>query len=274
MSELTSLAIVISTYNAPDFLRLTLEGYRRQSDLNFSIYIADDGSEAETTALIKDIQADFPVPIRHIWQEDKGFRKAHIHNQIIRQISEMQTLLTDGDCIPLPGLVRAHRKLARQDAFISGSRILISQKLTKKLCLQPYFDSGCSPLWWLQQRLTGNINRLLPLLVSPRLSGVSDQLEGIRGCHLSCPTEFLIRINGFDESFEGWGREDSDLTARMLHAGLQRRNLLGLPVLHLWHQENSRHRLDENDTMLQACLDEHRIEAIRGLRQLRDETDA
>jgi GT2 family glycosyltransferase len=274
MSELPSLAVVISTYNAPNFLRLTLEGYRWQSDLNFSIYIADDGSEAETKTLIEGFQANFPVPIRHIWQQDKGFRKAHIHNQTICQISETRTLLTDGDCIPLPGLVQAHRKLSRQDAFISGSRILISQKLTRKLCLQPYFDSGCSSLWWLQQRLTGNINRLLPLLISPRLSGVSDQLEGIRGCHLSCPTEVLIHINGFDESFEGWGREDSDLAARMLHAGLQRRNLLGLPVLHLWHQENSRQRLDENDTMLQACLDEHRIKAVQGLQQLRGETDA
>jgi GT2 family glycosyltransferase len=274
MHDLPSLAVVISTYNAPDFLRLTLEGYRRQSDLNFSIYIADDGSESETTALIKTFQADFPVPIRHVWQKDKGFRKAHIHNQTIRQISETHTLLTDGDCIPLPGLVQAHREFARKDAFISGSRILMSQNSTRNLCRQQFFDADRSPVWWLKQRLTGNINRLLPLLISPRLSDASEQLEGIRGCHLACPTEVLIRINGFDESFEGWGREDSDLTARMLHAGLQRRNLLGLPVLHLWHQEHSRHRLDENDIMLQACLNERRIEAIRGLRQLRDETDA
>ena len=268
MSELPSLAVVISTYNAPDFLRLTLEGYRQQSDLNFSIYIADDGSEAETKTLIEGFQADFPVPIRHIWQQDKGFRKAHIHNQTISQISETRTLLTDGDCIPLPGLVKAHRELARKDTFISGSRVLISQKMTGKLSQQKTFSSDHSPLWWLQQRLAGNINRLIPLLISPRLSNISDQLEGIRGCHLSCPTEILIRINGFDESYEGWGREDSDLTARMFHAGLKRQNLRGLPVLHLWHEEFSRHRLDENDSMLQACLDEKRIEAIQGLKQM------
>ena len=272
MSELPSLAVVISTYNAPDFLRLALEGYRRQSDLNFSIYIADDGSKTETAALIEKFQADFPVQIRHIWQQDKGFRKAHIHNQTIGQINETRTLLTDGDCIPLPGLVKAHRELADPKSFISGSRVLLSQKLTKKLCQQQYLQPDPSPFWWLQQRLTGRINRLLPIMMSPCLSGCSEQLEGIRGCHLSCPTETLIRINGFDESFEGWGREDSDLTARMLHAGLKRQNLRGLPVLHLWHAGNSRHRLDENDTMLQACLNERRIEAIRGLRQLGSKT--
>ncbi|MDQ6996160.1 MAG: galactosyltransferase-related protein, partial [Mariprofundus sp.] len=68
--------------------------------------------------------------------------------------------------------------------------------------------------------------------------------------------------------FEGWGREDSDLTARLLHAGFKRRNLRGLPVLHLWHQESSRQHLADNDHMLQTCLNEQRIEAIQGLKQL------
>lgn len=266
------LAVVISTYNAPDFLRLVLEGYRRQSDRNFSIYIADDGSTSETLKLIERTRQDFPVPIRHVWQDDDGFRKARIHNETILQISETQTLLTDGDCIPLPGLVATHRRLARQDAFISGRRILLSRQMTAKLCELEYFDSQRTAGWWLKQRLSGNINRLLPLLLPAKLSEATEELQGIRGCHLACPTEALVRINGFDESFEGWGREDSDLTARLLHAGLKRRNLSAPPVLHLWHEEFSRRRLDENDAILQACLDERRIEAIRGLREL-DEQD-
>ena len=77
-----------------------------------------------------------------------------------------------------------------------------------------------------------------------------------------------MRLLVFDESFAVGGPEDSDLTARLLHAGLKRRNLRGTPVLHLWHQEFSRNRLEENDAMLQACLNESRIEAKHGLKQL------
>jgi len=264
----TSLAVVISTYNQPDFLRLTLEGYRQQTDTDFCIYIADDGSSSETKQLVQTIQADFPVPIHHLWQADDGFRKARIHNRVISKISESHTLLTDGDCIPLPGLVAAHRRFAGNDYFISGSRVLLSRPCTERLCSLPYFETARSKLWWFRQRLSGNINRLLPLLLPTALSNPSVQLEGIRGCHLSCATEALLRINGFDESFEGWGREDSDLTARLLHAGFKRRNLRGLPVLHLWHRESSRQHLAENDTMLQACLNEQRIEAKCGLEQL------
>lgn len=263
-----SLAVVISTYNQADFLRLTLEGYRRQTDTAFSIYIADDGSKSETGQLIEHIQADFPVPVHHIWQPDNGFRKARIHNRVISQVGESHILLTDGDCIPLPGLIAAHRRYAGENYFISGSRILLSRPCTKRVCRLHAFETACSKLWWFKQRLCGNINRLLPLLLPAALSAPSVQLEGIRGCHLSCPTAALHAINGFDEAFEGWGREDSDLTARLLHAGFKRRNLRGMPVLHLWHQEFSRQRLAENDDMLQACLNEQRIEANIGLRQL------
>ncbi|MDQ6982199.1 MAG: glycosyltransferase [Mariprofundus sp.] len=263
-----SLAIVISTYNQPDFLRLTLEGYRRQTDTNFTIYIADDGSTPETAQTIRHVQADFPVTIHHLWQADNGFRKARIHNRVISRISETHTLLTDGDCIPLPGLIAAQRRFAGDHYFISGSRVLLSRPCTERMCQLNSFETARSMLWWLRQRISGSINRLFPLLLPATLSQPSFQLEGIRGCHLSCPTKALVRINGFDESFEGWGREDSDLTARLLHAGFSRRNLRGLPVLHLWHQESSRQRLEENDTMLQACLNERRIEARIGLKHL------
>ena len=270
MHTMPSLAVVISTYNAPDFLHLTLEGYRKQSDLNFSIYIADDGSKKETTELIQQFQKTFPVPIQHISQTDNGFRKARVHNKVIARIKEPYTLLTDGDCIPLPGLVASHRRFSGDRYFISGSRILLSQPWTVQLCHTGQLTTDQSALSWFRQRLAGNINRLIPLLIPARLGSASEKLAGIRGCHLSCPTSALIQINGFDEAFEGWGREDSDLTARLMHAGFKRRNLRGLPVLHLWHEEFSRHRLEENDEMLQTCLDEKRIEAVCGLRQLGD----
>ena len=270
----TTLAVVISTYNQPGFLRLTLEGYRRQTDRNYCIYIADDGSSEATGQLIERMQRDFPVPIHHIRQSDHGFRKARIHNRVIAQVRETQTLLSDGDCIPPAGLVAAHRRYAGDDYFVSGSRVLLSRNYTEQLCKQPAFASTERLSCWLKRRLRGQVNRLLPLLLPPSLGPASQQLKGIRGCHLACPTAALRRINGFDESFEGWGREDSDLVARLLHAGLSRRNLRGQPVLHLWHPESSRQQLADNDEILQACLHEKRIEALQGIKQLHEKAGA
>ena len=265
------IAVLISTYNSPEFLRLVLEGYRAQSDPGFAIYIADDGSTEKTKALISQYQVDFPVPIPHIWHEDDGFRKARVHNIAIAQIDEPYVILTDGDCVPLPRMIESHRKAAREGCLISGGRVLLSKTWTKSLVTgedQLHNDSSFTE--WLSHRIRGNINRLFPIFIPPHPSQPNQILKGIRGCHLSCWLSDLKTINGFDESFEGWGREDSDLVARMFHAGIYRLNLRGMPVLHLWHQEEKREELNKNDRLLAECLETRRIEAIRGLKQLQE----
>lgn len=263
-----SLAVVISTYNAPNMLRLALEGYKAQTDTGFCIYIADDGSGPETRELIDNFRKNAPVPVQHITHEDAGFRKARIHNEVIRQCREDYILLTDGDCVPLPGLVAAHRRFASRGFFVSGSRILLSESLSRRLQDDTDTLPALTKGRMIQWRMQGKTNRLLPLLLPLHVSPQHNRLEGIRGCHLACWRQDLLTVNGFDETFEGWGREDSDLAARLLHAGIRRRDLRGLPVLHLWHKEEPRNRLAENDAMLTQCLNEKRIRAIRGIAEL------
>lgn len=263
------IAVVISTYNSPAFLQLVLDGYRKQSDLGFSIYIADDGSGKETRDLIASYQANSPVPINHIWHEDRGFRKARIHNLTIEQIKEPYVLLTDGDCVPLPRMIETHRRLARQGHLISGGRVLLSHAWTESVCKNDAeLNSDATFTEWFSHRLNNNINRILPITMPPHLGRSNQKLKGIRGCHISCWLDGLHLVNGFDESYEGWGREDSDLIARMFHAGIYRLDLRGMPVLHLWHREEARSQLNRNDHLLAACLKHKRIEAVKGLKEL------
>ncbi len=264
-------AVVISTYNRPDFLQLVLEGYRRQDTHRFSIYIADDGSTDETANLIRAMQAGFPVGIRHIRHEDKGFRKARIHNIVLREVSEPYVILTDGDCIPPTCLVSTHLRLASPGCMITGSRVLLSRAYCADLLAGGKLPD-MRPAALVGHRLRGRINRLLPLLLPVRLGPANHDLHGIHGCHLSCWRDDLLRINGFDERFEGWGREDSDLVARLFHAGVRRRPLRGSPVWHLWHREEDRGRVDDNDQLLQACLDEKRVRAVQGIGELEGTT--
>ncbi|HKI60255.1 MAG TPA: glycosyltransferase family 2 protein [Mariprofundaceae bacterium] len=265
------IAVLISTYNSPNFLRLVLEGYRKQSDTNFVIYIADDGSGDETSTLIKAFQADFPVPIHCIWHNDYGFRKARVHNMAIKQIVEPYVILTDGDCIPLPRMIETHRRIARKGHLISGGRVLLSQQWTEAVTRGASKLRSDAPIAeWLRHRLKRNINRILPIIMPSHVGAPHQQLKGIRGCHISCWLDDLIRINGFDESFEGWGREDSDLVVRLFHAGIYRLDLRGMPVLHLWHKEEKREQLNKNDQLLAECLNSRRIEAIKGLKELQE----
>jgi len=262
-----SIAVVISTYNNPDFLCLVLKGYARQSDKNFSVYIADDGSNDTTRMMIASMSASFPVPLHHIWHEDRGFRKSHIHNQTFQEVSEPYVILTDGDCIPMENMISMHRKFAEQHTMVSGSRILLSQAWTQELQTSLSLPH-VSPLKCLGLAFSKKINRLLPLLMPTHTSSSQQKLSGIHGCHLALFKEDLVRVNGYDEIFEGWGREDSDLVARLFHAGVKRKNLRGTPVLHLWHKENDRNNLQKNNDLLQRCLKEKRVRALQGLDEL------
>lgn len=263
------IAVLVSTYNRPAYLRLVLDGYRRQTDSNITLYVADDGSGEETRRLIDAFTRDAPFPVRHIWHEDRGFRKCRIHNRSLLEVREAYVILTDGDCVPLPGLVATHRRHAERGCLLSGGRILLSKAWTERLCQSDAPDIPVSMAGWLGLRISGKINRLLPLLLPVHAGQPTTRLKGIRGCHLSCWHDDIVHVNGFDEHFEGWGREDSDLVARLLHTGCRRRNLRGVPVLHLWHEAESRHRLDINDDMLRQCLESGRKRALKGIDDIR-----
>jgi len=261
------IAVVISTYNNPDYLNLVLKAYTQQTDKKFILYIADDGSTDSTRALIVQYQANSELKIHHVWHEDRGFRKARIHNMAFRLLREDYVILTDGDCLPMPDMVATHRRCAQRGSFLSGSRVLCSQAWSQAL-----LADGVLPdmrrMQSIRLLLQKKVNRVLPLWMPAHTSAPNMRLSGIHGCHISLFRDDVYRVNGFDESFEGWGREDSDLVARLFHAGVQRRTLRGVPVWHLWHPENSRASLDQNDDILQACLKEKRQRALQGLDEL------
>lgn len=262
------IAIMISTYKAAPFLSMTLQGYAQQSDREFSIYIADDGSGPEIADLIEAFRARHSIPIRHLWHEDKGYRRALALNRAIHVVQEPYIVLTDADCVPLPDMVATHKRIAEQGILIRGSRVLISEGKTALLGEAATWSADQSFMQWLQWRMQGHINRLFPILMPAFTSGESVRLPGIRGCHFAFWTGDARQVNGFDSSYEGWGREDSDFAARLFHAGVKRKNLYGMPVMHLWHKEASRDRLGANDDMLSRCLLERRIRAIEGLGEL------
>jgi len=264
----SKLAIIVSTYNAAPFLRMTLEGYAQQNDKQFSLYIADDGSGPEIAQVIEDFRSRHDIPIHHLWHEDRGYRRALALNRAIAAVDEPYIVLTDADCVPLPGMIAAHKSIAETGIFIRGSRILLSEAMTGRLASQGRWSPSLSALQWMAWRMRGHINRAFPLFMPLRTSGSSEKLPGIRGCHFAFWTADARRVNGFDSSYEGWGREDSDFAARLFHAGVRRKNLYGMPVMHLWHREASRDRLGANDDILNRCLQERRIRAIEGLEEL------
>jgi len=267
-----SIAVIVTTYNRPDALRAVLEGYHAQEDREFILLVADDGSREDTAEVVTRFARSAPFAVRHIWQEDLGFRAAAIRNRALAAAGADYVVFSDGDCIPLPGFVAGHRRLAGRGWFVVGNRVLLSEGLTARVLQGGMAVHGWGAFDWAGARLRGEVNRLLPLFPVPLPSFIrkwpGTRWEGAMTCNLAAWREDLVAVNGLDESYAGWGLEDSDLVIRLLRSGIRRKSArFYAPVLHLWHREQDRSALTENSRRLEEILKSDRVRAARGADQ-------
>ncbi|MGO3184134.1 MAG: glycosyltransferase family 2 protein [Aequorivita sp.] len=245
-------SLLISTYNWPEALELVLLSVDNQTEKPDEILIADDGSSEETKALIADFQKRLIVPLYHFWHEDKGFRKAIILNKAIAAAKGEYIIQVDGDCIMHKDFVRDHKALAQCNVYLFGSRVNIQEKFLPKLFASQkikfnFFDEGI-------KKRTRNLR--LPALSS--LYKTTDEISGkMRGCNVSYWKKDVVAVNGYNEEFEGWGREDSELIIRMMHNGVLGRRLRyrGI-VYHIWHKVKDQSRFEINDSLQEKALAE------------------
>lgn len=264
-------SLIITTYNRPDALAAVLRGVARQSVPPHEVLVADDGSAAPTGELVAAWRARLPFPLRHIWQEDRGFRAGEARNRALSAASGDYVIFLDGDCVPAADFVARHVSLAAPGFFVAGNRVLLMPAFTEKT-LRASLAVETLPFMQLALlRLKGGINRLLPAL---RLDDGAWRLrnqhwEGVRTCNFAAWRRDLLRVDGFDCAFEGWGLEDSDLAIRLLNAGVKRKDgRFATGVFHLWHREADRAGLARNRRLLETVLTEKRITARKGLSTL------
>ncbi len=269
------ISVIVTTYNRPDALDAALRALAHQSDRNFEIIVADDGSGEDTASVVESWTSRLAVPIKHVWQKHQGFRGAEIRNRGISVSAGAYCIFLDGDCLAPAGFVANHRRLAEPGWFVAGNRILLSAELTNAVL------AGSLPAerWHLaelvRQRLSGGMNRLSPALrvpFGPLRKIYYYSWEGAKTCNLAVARSDLERTDGFDMDYAGWGLEDSDLVVRLFHAGVRRKDgRFATGVLHLWHPESDRSSLQENQRRLDEVLASDRIAAKQGLSSLRQE---
>ena len=273
MAELIS--VIVTTYNREDALEAVLRSLARQTDQDFEVVVADDGSTAATGQLVEAWKAKVGHRLEHVWHEDRGFRAAEIRNRAILASRGGYCIFLDGDCIVRPDFVATHRRLAAPGWFVTGNRILLSSSLTTKVLREKLTPESWGFGGWLIERWRGGVNRLSALLQLPL--GLLRRLRqrawrGARCCNLAVWRSDLDRVDGFDADYSGWGKEDSDIIVRLLHAGVRRKDgVFATGVLHLWHAEADRSRLAENERKLGEIIASRGVRAQRGLAALRAE---
>lgn len=125
--------LIISTYNRPEALSVCLDSVRFQTVMPDEVIVGDDGSTSETKDLIESFKKDFPVPLIHLWQEDKGFRLAMMRNKSVAAATGDYIIEIDGDIFLHNKFVEDHNDYETRTLF-EGTRVNLGQKLTEEIC--------------------------------------------------------------------------------------------------------------------------------------------
>jgi len=247
------ISVIVTTYNRPDALRRVLEGLAQQHVAPDEVIVADDGSGPETRRLVETQSHRVDYRLDYVWQPDQGFRLAAIRNAAIGRAQGDYIVCLDGDCLPGRYFIADHRHLAEPGCFFQGGRVLVSERRSPDFSYRRS-RSFSGLMKDLIRGDLGNAHHLLRLPLWPARR--SRRLSGIRSCNMGFWRSDLYAVNGFNEDFVGWGREDSELAVRLFRYGLRcKRHPFMAVCFHLWHAENVRDRLAANDALLGGALE-------------------
>ena len=234
-------SVILATYNQPRLLDLSLLGYWRQTTRDFEIVVADDGSSEETAAVVAAHARRAPVPVRHVWQPHRGFRKAAAVNRAVLHSRGNQLVFSDGDCVPSRSFVAEHLAAARPNAFVVGGYVRLSEADSSGVTRELVLAGGHERLPYLRERAALHWTHLKSLAFialgarrRPRLLGLNFSLERAS----------FVAVNGFDQTFRNSAKDDSDLRNRLLLAGMRPVSLWHRArVVHLYHPPHAERRL-------------------------------
>ena len=255
------VSLIVTTYNWAQALGLTLASVARQSALAHEVIVADDGSGAETARTVQRWRARVGCPVKHVWQEDAGFRLARSRNRAIAASEGDYVVLVDGDMILHPKFIEDHVACARADCFIQGARPQLSQEITERLLRTGEPDMTA---------FSSGIERRSYAIRSPLLSRWASKtkpcLAGIQGCNQSFWRRHIVQVNGYDERFTGWGPEDREFAARLLHIGIQRNYVRHRAIaFHLYHKSRAPVGNNPFDRLLEETLRTRATRCTMGL---------
>lgn len=256
------VSLNIATFNWKNALHLVLESIRAQTMLPHEVVITDDGSTKDTQALIEQHQQTFPCPLVHLWQEDKGFRLARARNMGIAHSTGDYIVQIDGDMLLHGSFIEDHVTFARAGFFSQGGRVILPKQLTARLLEEPF------RLPSLYEADIGNRKNgfRLPRLTQAIRNNTRNTLIRLRGCNQAFFRDDLIKVNGYNEEFTGWGSEDYELVARLMKTGIRKQNLKFAAIAyHLYHKEADKEKMQQNIEIYERIKEGDSIHCAQGI---------
>lgn len=239
INKIRKASVIMSTYNAEEWLEKVIWGLSVQTETNFEIIVADDGSKSKTKELLDSLRTQISMPLLHIWQEDNGFQKSQILNKAIMASNSDYLIFTDGDCIPRKDFVATHLEYREKGFFLSGGYFMLPMDISKAITKKDILEQNCFDAKWLVQNglkktfknskltATGFLAKFLNFITPTKASWNGHNASGWK--------EDLVFINGFNQEMQ-YGGQDRELGERLFNKGLKSKQIrYSAIVVHLDH---------------------------------------
>eukprot|EP01047_Picozoa_sp_COSAG01_P002593 COSAG01_NODE_69_length_28801_cov_10.460038_19_plen_274_part_00 len=234
------ISIVMTSYNWPEVLKQNLLSLKEQSDTNFEVIITDDGSGPEVKEMINKLKPILPFKLKYLWQKDNGFHNSKTRNRGIAETSGDYIIFLDQDCIPHFEFIKRMRQLSEERYFCTFKRVFIHKKLSKKYLETNFKLHKKQFLWFLAKKILNQASHTENSLCLPFGFNRYKRKQTIGGhSFIGVWKADLIKINGFNEKFKGWGYEDTDLICRLIQHDIHRKLAhFYCFVSHIYHAPN------------------------------------
>lgn len=235
-------SIIMTTYNSEDWLRKVLTGFSVQTEMDFEVIVADDGSTIETKKVIESFASKFNYPIIHVWQEDNGFQKTKILNKAIVKSNSEYLIFMDGDCIPRNDFIKNHIKNKEEGYFLSGGYFKLPMSISKLISENDILNQNCFKILWLKKNGLKINFKLTKLTHNKYFSAFMNWLTPTKrswnGHNSSGFKSDIMAVNGFNELL-AYGGEDREMGERLFNNGLLSKQIRYSAIcVHLDHYRN------------------------------------
>lgn len=226
--------IIITTYNKPRELRLSLDGFTRQTRTDFKVHVVNDGGDC-VESIVGQFSHKLDIDYHFFGPVTSEFRLAAARNVGLRHCQGERVLVHDGDVVPGPDLVAIHAGYGDQLAIVGSNRIGVDYADWRDLDdttniaafaqgvrivapgRQCIWEIVCLPKWDAERNFS------------------IDPYRDAWGPSISVPTQPVKTIGGYWEEFVGWGGEDAELAMRLGRMGCRTLIRPDALVYHLDH---------------------------------------
>jgi glycosyltransferase involved in cell wall biosynthesis len=266
MASVPELSVIVSTFERPGHLERCLASLGRQVGVEgrFEVIVTDDGSTDHTAEVVEQFAKQAPFAVRFVTQPHEGFQPGRARNNGVRASSAPYLVFTDGDCVLPPDYLQQHLAARRPGAAYCGDAVWLSEAASRDVTLAA-IRSGK-----FLQAVSSAAHRRLRWRAFKSLAyqtlGHSHKPRTV-ACNMAVYRADFVAINGFDESFVGWGCEDDDVGIRLRRSGVRvRTSLHRTHAIHIWHPRHPTRSTKWTDGLnVQRLASKRLVRCVHGL---------